>query len=126
MRGQIAGGLPLPQAARGSIAEGFPEKDWPDLVLAARSVTTISRGIVEAGRLMSLTPQMGILLMAKLAEMYGARQWTRVKHFKNVDGRTLVQVDDIGKADGPPTKGRWVVLTFDNGEHMQVFVNPKD
>lgn len=125
VRGQIAGVLPLPQAERGSIDTEFPESDWPDVLLAARSLTTISRGIVESGRLMALTPRMTILLVTKLAEMFGARHWARMKHFANVEGQVLAQVDDIGKAQPPPTDGKWAVLTFGNGERIQVFVSPQ-
>ena len=125
VRGRVAGVLPLPAAERGSIDVEFPEADWPDVILAARSLTTISRGIVEEGRLMSLTPRMAVLLVAKLSEMFGARHWARIKHFANVEGQVLAQVDDIGKAQPPPTDGNWAVLTFGNGERMRVFVDPR-
>lgn len=125
-RGQLAGVLPLPEAQRSSIEADFPDADWPDVVLSARSLSTVSRGIVESGRMMSLAPRMAILLVAKLSEMFGARHWARMRHFDSVEGQVLVQVDDIGRAGGPPADGKWAVLTFNNSERIQVFVNPKD
>lgn len=125
VQGRVAGVLPLPQTERGSIDAEFPEADWPDVLLAARSLATISRGIVEKGRLMSLTPRMAVLLVAKLSEMFGARHWARMKHFANVEGEVLAQVNDIGRTQPAPTDGKWAVLTFGNGERMQVFVSPQ-
>jgi hypothetical protein len=123
--GKVAGTMALPAVQSGSIRDGFPPADWPDVLLAARSVTTLTRRIVEAGRMMTLTPRMGAVLAAKLAEMFGARQWVRMRHFDNVEGRVLVQVDDIGRLDPPPTDGKWAILHFDNHERMHVFVNAR-
>ncbi len=53
--GQYAGVLALPESAASSIAAGFPEADWPNMVTAARSVTTVSRSLAEAGRMMTLS-----------------------------------------------------------------------
>lgn len=123
--GRLAGVLSIPAVDRGSIDADFPEADLSDVILAVRSVTTISRGIVSEGRLMSLTPRMVAVLASKLSEMFGERAWARMSHFPNVEGRRLERVDDIGKKSPPPTDGKWAVLTFDNGERMQVFVNPE-
>lgn len=126
IRGQLAGVLAIPRVERGSLTPGFPEADWPDMVLSARSLTTVSRGIAESGRMMTLTPRMVALLVAKLSEMFGARQWARMKHFANVEGQVLSHVDDIGKDQAAPTDGKWAVLHFANKERLQVFVSPKN
>jgi hypothetical protein len=124
--GLYAGVLALPEASRSSISDNFPPSDWPNVVLLPRSMTTVSRKIAESGRMMTLTPPMAALLAAKLTEMFGARQWARMKHFANVEGQALVQIDDLGKTQGPPTKGKWALLHFANHERLQVFVNPAD
>jgi hypothetical protein len=123
---RYAGVIPLPAAERDSISTGFPVSDWPAVVGLPRSVATVSRRIVESGRMMTLSPRMAVLLAAKLAEMFGTRQWARMKHFANVEGQRLLDVVDVAKPDSAPTKGRWVVLNFENHERMQVFVSPRD
>ena len=125
-RGELVGVLALPEAPRDSISAGFPEADWPPLVLAGRSVTTISRQMAHDGRLMTLQPQMTGLLAAKLSEMYAERHWARASQLPNVLNQTLVSVDDIGKAGPKPPDGRWVVMSFGNKERLQVLLNPKE
>ncbi|MGO9179178.1 MAG: hypothetical protein ACLQBX_17705 [Candidatus Limnocylindrales bacterium] len=124
--GRYAGVLVLPEASLGSIGDDFPPIDWPGVAVLGRSLTTVSRGIVESGRMMTLTPPMAALLAAKLAEMFGDRQWARMKHLANVEGQQLVRIDDLGKEAGPPPSGRWALLHFGNHERLQVFVSPKD
>jgi len=124
--GQYAGVLVLPSCDAGAALGGMPKTDWPEVVVAFRSVTTTSRAIAEAGRMMTVTPKLAALLAAKLAEMYGERTWARLKHFSNVLGQTLEEIDDLGKPDEPPATGRWALLSFSNHERLQVFVSPKD
>ena len=121
--GQYAGVLALPAAERGSITEAFPPEQWPDCVMLARSVTSVSRAVVEAGRMMTLSPPMAAVLAAKLAEMFSERQWARMRHLANVEGQRLVAVDDIGRTAGPPAKGNWAVLHFENHERLQVYLH---
>jgi hypothetical protein len=124
MAGRLAGVLPVPAVERGSLEADMPDADIPDVLLATRSVTTVSRGIVLEGRMMSLTPRMVAVLVSKLGEHFGARAWSRLPHFGNVEGQRLVRVDDIESPKPPPTEGKWAVLSFESGERMHVFLNP--
>jgi hypothetical protein len=125
MAGMYVGVLPFPPCARHAAVGGVPEDDWAPAVGVVRSVTTLSRSVVEARRMMTLTPPMTALLAAKLAEYFGERQWARRSHLGNVLDQPLIEVLDVGRPEPPPEKGTWVVLNFANKERLQVFLNPK-
>jgi hypothetical protein len=124
MAGRLAGVLPIPAVEQGTIDTDLPDSDMPDVLLSARSITTVSRGIVIEGRMMSLTPRMVAVLVSKLGEHFGNRAWSRMTHLGNVVGQRLERVDDIESGKPVPTAGRWAVMTFENGERMHVFVDP--
>jgi hypothetical protein len=126
MTGEVVGAMPLPACGMGGAVAGMPERDMPELVVLPRTVVGISRRIAHDGRMMTLTPPMAAFLAAKLSQMYAERQWARMIHVDNVIGHSLVEVLDVEKPDGPPSKGRWAVLNFANHERLQVWLHYRD
>jgi hypothetical protein len=124
--GEIVGAVPLPACQMGAAVAGMPERDMPELVVLPRTVVGVSRRIALDGRMMTLTPPMAAFAAAKLSQMYAERQWARIRHVDNVLGQSLVEVLDVDKPDGPPSKGRWAVLNFANHERLQVWLHYRD
>ena len=107
MNGEVVGAVPLPACEMGGAVAGMPERDMPELLVLPRTVVGVSRRMAHDGRMMTLTPPMAAFLAAKLSQLYAERQWARIRHLDNVVGQPLVDVLDVDKPDGPPSKGRW-------------------